>query len=50
MKELSEKVLTMIHHPDQRKKMGLEGEKFMKATYDYSKIVKNMERDLGLLE
>lgn len=50
LKELSDKILTMIQHPDQRKKMGQEGEKFIKATYDYSKIVKNMEADLGLVE
>ena len=50
LKELSDKILTMIQHPEQRKKMGLEGEKFIKATYDYSKIVKNMEADLGLHE
>ena len=50
LKELSDKILTMIQHPEQRKKMGMEGEKFIKATYDYSKIVKNMEADLGLVE
>lgn len=48
--DLSEKILTMINNPGKRKKMGLEGEKFMKATYDYRKIVKKMESDLGLFE
>jgi len=48
IKDLSEKILTMIDHPDQRKAIGLEGEKYIRTTYDYSKIVEKMEFDLGL--
>lgn len=48
IKDLSEKILTMIDHPDKRKTIGLEGEKFIRSTYDYRKIVEQMEFDLGL--
>lgn len=48
LKDLSEKILWMIRNPDLRKEMGLEGEKYMKATFDYRKIVGKMESDLGL--
>ena len=48
MKNLSEKILWMIGNPERRKAMGLEGEKYIKATFDYRKIVEKMESDLGL--
>jgi len=48
LKDLAEKILWMIRNPDLRKEMGLEGEKFIKATFDYRKIVGKMESDLGL--
>lgn len=46
LEELSEKILWMIGNPEKRMKMGLEGEKFIKNTFDYRKIVEHMESDL----
>lgn len=48
MKDLSEKILTMIDNPEQRMRIGREGETFVRGAYDYRKIVSKMESDLGL--
>ena len=50
LRDLSEKILTMINDPDRRKTMGTEGEKYIRTNFDYRKIVKKMELDLGLFE
>ncbi|MFO7668349.1 MAG: glycosyltransferase family 4 protein [Bacteroidales bacterium] len=49
LRDLSEKILWMIGNPDRRKAMGSAGAAYIKATFDYRKIVEKMEADLGLL-
>lgn len=48
LRELSEKIWLLISNPDQCEKLGREGEEFIRANYDYRKIVQEMESDLGL--
>ncbi len=48
--DLAEKILWMIRNPEERKEMGLKGEKHIKATFDYRKIVEKMEMDLNTLK
>lgn len=48
LKDLSEKILWMIENPGQRKKLGLAGQEYIKAKFDYRRIVEKMEHDLGL--
>ncbi len=46
LEDLSEKILWMIRNPEKRMKMGRDGEQYIKGTFDYRKIVENMESDL----
>ncbi len=48
LRDLSEKIWLLINNPDQCVKLGREGEEFIRANYDYRKIVQEMESDLGL--
>ncbi|MDX2431479.1 MAG: hypothetical protein QNK35_11120, partial [Bacteroides sp.] len=50
LSDLAEKILWMIRNPVERKEMGLKGEKHIKATFDYRKIVEKMEMDLNSLK
>ncbi len=48
LEDLSEKILELIRQGEKRKELGREGERFVRSTYDYEKIVRQMESDLGL--
>jgi glycosyltransferase involved in cell wall biosynthesis len=50
LNDLSHKILELIEEEDKRKQLGREGESFIRSTYDYRKIVRNMESDLGLFD
>jgi glycosyltransferase involved in cell wall biosynthesis len=48
MRDLSEKILSLIRETELRQKLGADGESYVREKYDYRKIVKAMESDLGL--
>ena len=48
MEDLSKKIMTMINQPEQRSKLANEGESYVRSKYDYRKIVREMESDLGI--
>jgi glycosyltransferase involved in cell wall biosynthesis len=48
LEDLSHKIMDMISDPEKRSSLGKEGETYVRSTYDYRKIVRDMESDLGL--
>lgn len=48
LKELGERILKLMEDRGLRQKLGSEGEAFIKANYDYRRIVNKMESDLGI--
>ncbi|TFH20894.1 MAG: glycosyltransferase, partial [Bacteroidia bacterium] len=48
LEDLSHKIMDMISDPEMRSRLGSQGETFVRSTYDYRKIVRDMESDLGL--
>jgi len=50
LEDLSRKMLELISKADKRRTLGKKGEAFVRANYDYRKIVKDMEKDLGLFD
>ena len=50
MQDLSAQIYRLISDPALRKSLGERGQAYVKEKYDYRKIVREMERDLGLIE
>jgi glycosyltransferase involved in cell wall biosynthesis len=48
LEDLAIKILDLITDSQKRSSLGREGEAFVRSTYDYRKIVREMESDLGL--